>query len=72
MNKYLYAVDEDGTCYIDHISATDVDDAKDRIMRKYIEAHSDWDCTDNWDDFINCAWEHYYAFSEPEDIINYT
>lgn len=53
MTKFIYPVcdyDNDNT-YIEVVTASSIEDAKDRIIKRYFDMYDDLE-SDNWDDFL--------------------
>lgn len=51
MDKYVYAVSQDGENKVKVILATSPTDAQDRIIRKYWNRYEDLNA-ENWEDFL--------------------
>ncbi len=53
MTKFLFPVcDADGVNIIDTVTASSIEDAKDRIIRRYFDMYDDLVVSDNWEDFL--------------------
>ena len=66
-NKYLYPVDDNGNIYIDTVVASSYKDAKEKIIRQWIE-DEEYDAPEEWNDFINYMSEHWIDIGDPTDI----
>lgn len=52
MTKFLFPVcDADGVNVIDTVTASSIEDAKDRIIKRYFDMYDDL-VSDNWEDFL--------------------
>lgn len=52
MTKFLFPVcDADGVNVIDTVIASSIEDAKDRIIKRYFDMYDDL-VSDNWEDFL--------------------
>ncbi len=52
MTKFIYPVcDGDGVNVIESVTASSIEDAKDRIIKRYFDMYDDLE-SDNWEDFL--------------------
>lgn len=52
MTKFLYPVcDGDGVNTIESVTASSIEDAKDKIIQRYFDMYDDLE-SDNWEDFL--------------------
>lgn len=52
MTKFLFPVcDADGVNVIDTVTASSIEDAKDKIIKRYFDMYDDL-VSDNWEDFL--------------------
>lgn len=64
MDKFIYAVADGGDVQVKTIMGNSINDAKQRIIRKYFDRYEDLE-SDEWEDFLDELYDaHDIAISE--------
>lgn len=67
MDKFIYAVANGGDVKVKTIMGNSINDAKQRIIRKYFDRYEDLE-SDEWEDFLDEVYDK-YDIAISEDLI---